>query len=192
MNERDEMQWSEEEAQRLSALARQQAPAPELEDRVVARLKGEGLLGGRPRPWWQVQWMPWALAGTAALFAVFLLGYSVGQQAGAESALSMMAEIRQARDVDQAIANVQRTGSAYVTALAALGHLAASSPDQSDRRQSQEVALSALYAAAQEMVRLDPDDPVAARLLQGLEAERLRQVSHDETQEPSPRKVFWN
>ncbi|HSR69318.1 MAG TPA: hypothetical protein VLU25_15380 [Acidobacteriota bacterium] len=192
MSERDEVQWSEEETERLRALARQQAPPPELEDRVVARLKREGLLERPIRPWWQVHWMPWALAGTAALFAVFLLGYSAGQRAGAESALSMMAEIRQARDVEQAIANVQRTGSAYVTALAALGHLAASSPDQGDRRQSQEVALSALYAAAQEMVRLDPDDPVAARLLQGLEAERLRQVSGDDPQDSAPRKVFWN
>ncbi|HSR54302.1 MAG TPA: hypothetical protein VLV83_26040 [Acidobacteriota bacterium] len=192
--ERDEVQWTDGEAEDLKRLARSEELPADLEDRIVARLSSEGLLGRRVLPWWRQLWMPWALAGTAALAAVFLLGFSLGQRAGADSAASMMAEVRQTRDLEQAIANVQRTGSAYVTALSALGHLsAAQSTDPAERRQSQEVALSALYAAAQELVRLDSDDPVAARLLQGLEAERLRQVSaQDSQQEPKPRKIFWN
>ena len=62
---------------------------------------------------------------------------------------------------------VQRTGSEYVAALEAL---TAADGATADSGQAVEVALTALWAAANEIVRLAPDDPLAARILQGFQA----------------------
>ena len=86
----------------------------------------------------------------------------------------------------RAAARVQQTGSDYVTALNALSlHASSSQPEQF--AQGREVARAALYAAAAEVIRLDPNDPLAVRILQGLEMQqqKSRQPSEQE------RKVFW-
>ena len=58
-------------------------------------------------------------------------------------------------------AEVQRTGSAYVTALTRLDETAGAV----EREQAVDAALSTLQGAAWELVRLRPDDPQAGRIL---------------------------
>jgi hypothetical protein len=68
----------------------------------------------------------------------------------------------------QAATLVQRTGSAYAEAIAALSTLPATA-DSQYLIQGREVALSALIAAANQIVKLNPDDHAAVRILQALE-----------------------
>jgi hypothetical protein len=50
------------------------------------------------------------------------------------------------------------------------------------------VALSALYSAANELVRLTPDDPVVVRILQVMEQEKS---TPDTTASANTRRVIW-
>jgi hypothetical protein len=54
--------------------------------------------------------------------------------------------------------------------VAALEALADFDGVAADSGQALEVALTALWAASNEIVRMAPDDPLAARILQGFEA----------------------
>jgi hypothetical protein len=79
---------------------------------------------------------------------------------------------------------VQRTGSEYVAALSAL--LQETDTSDASRQRATEAALGALGAAAQEVFRLAPSDPLAAAVLRGL-TERRRA-----SQPPPPtRNVVW-
>ena len=60
-----------------------------------------------------------------------------------------------------AAAEVQRAGSAYVSALSRLDE----SSGAIEREQGVDAALSTLQGAAWELVRLRPDDPQAGRIL---------------------------
>jgi hypothetical protein len=82
---------------------------------------------------------------------------------------------------------VQRTGTDYVSALAAL---AEQTPDGDSAAAAQgvEVALTALWAAANEIVRLAPEDPLAARILVEFERARLQ----EEPGGPAHELVIWN
>jgi len=85
----------------------------------------------------------------------------------------------------QAAVLVQQTGSAYAQAIAALGRVPISA-DSQHLAQGREVALTALYAAANQVVRLAPDDPVVARILQVLDREHP-----DSGLARNTRRVFW-
>lgn len=65
-------------------------------------------------------------------------------------------------------AEVQRTGTQYVTALASLRKL----DDSATRAQGREAAMSVLYGAAHELTRLSPDDTGARQLLQTVSTTR--------------------
>jgi len=166
-----------EERQALDGLPREREPGRMLEERTVKALREEGLLAsatgsaGRAqsagrldkghRPWWR------SAAAIAAGIALFAGGLSVGQMVGARQTVDAFQTVFEDGDVLLA-SQVQRAGSDYVAALAALS--VADGGAGSDTSQALEVALTALWAAANEIVRLAPDDPLAARILQGFQA----------------------
>jgi hypothetical protein len=166
-----------EEKQALDALPREREPGRMLEERTVRALREEGLLAadaahaGRTRPATKVEagHRPWwrSAAAIAAGLALFAGGLSVGQMLGARQTVDAFQTVFEDGDVLLA-AQVQRAGSDYVAALAALS--ATDGGAAADTSQALEVALTALWAAASEIVRLAPDDPVTARILQGFEA----------------------
>lgn len=172
----DEIELTPAERRALDALPREADPGQLLEERTVKALRREGLLaasgtGGASRdaydsspagrPWWQL------VAGIAAAIALFAGGVSVGQVVGARQTADAFQTVFEDGDALLA-AQVQRAGSDYVAALAALAEAEGSAA--ADTSQALEVALTALWAAANEIVRLAPDDPLTARILQGFEA----------------------
>lgn len=183
--------WNEEEHEALAALGREVDTAAALEERTVDRLRRAGLIGGRRASWWPRRLpaplhLGWASAAAAFALATFFAGVTVGQQRALRATADALATLHDDA-VSAASARVQETGSAYVTALAALGQLAATAPPQ-EVAAGREAALAALYAAASQLVRIDPDDPVATRLLQSLE----RTGESAETEEPErQRQIVW-
>ncbi len=166
-----------EERAALGALPCEREPGRMLEERTVKALREEGLLGSaalvrqsaggpsrrdeRGRPWWM------SAAAIAAGIALFAGGLSIGQALGARQTADAFHTVFEEGDARLA-SQVQRTGSDYVAALAALAE--ADGAVAADTGQALEVALTALWAAANEIVRLAPDDPLTARILQGFEA----------------------
>ena len=164
------------ERQALDALPRETDPGQLLEERTVRALREKGLLatvraGGvestppaqspsHGRPWWR------SAAAIAAGIALFAGGMSIGQVMGSRQTAEAFQTVFVEGDVRLA-SQVQRTGSEYVAALEAL---TAADGTVADSGQAVEVALTALWAAANEIVRLAPDDPLAARILQGFQA----------------------
>lgn len=163
------------EREALAGLPRERDPGRLLEERVVRALRGEGILAsrgartadtsyGRPsrgHSWWR------AAAAAAAAVALFAGGLSVGQAMGARQTVDAFQTVFEEGDALLA-ARVQRAGSDYVASLVALSE--ADGKLVADTSQALEVALTALWAAANEIVRLAPDDPLSARILQGFEA----------------------
>lgn len=184
----EEEELTGEERRALAALPRERDPGSPLEERVVAALRGEGLLRpaaagessrgvgrGRPERWRWAGPAPradrrrWGLAAAAA--AVFVVGFAAGQVWGARTTADALTAAR-AADAEVNAALVQQTGSAYVAALAALA--ARTDADSGgDGRQGAEVALVALRAAADELARLDPDNAAVTQVLRILEAPRV-------------------
>ncbi len=173
---KDEIELTPAERRALDALPREADPGQLLEERTVKALREQGLLAGRAgpgagrdasslppagRPWWQL------VAGIAAAIALFAGGVSVGQVVGARQTADAFQTVFEDGDALLA-AQVQRAGSDYVAALAALAEADGSAA--ADTGQALEVALTALWAAANEIVRLAPNDPLTARILQGFEA----------------------
>jgi len=172
------------EKEELAGLPRERDPGRLLEERTVRALRQEGLLGAsgpvdsmRDRDgdrlrhgWWR------GAAAVAAGIALFVGGLSVGQAMGARQTADALHTVFEERDARLA-ARVQRAGSDYVASLVALSE--ADGSFRADSSQALEVALTALWAAANEIVRLTPDDPLAARILQGFEARSRESADYD-------------
>ena len=169
-----------EEREALDSLPRERDPGELLEERTVRALRQEGVLTSPParraqsgtthvsshvRPWWR------SVAAIAAGIALFAGGLSVGQMLGARQTADAFHTVFEDSDARLA-AEVQRAGSDYVAALAALSETGGQAA--ADSGQALEVALTALWAASNEIVRLAPDDPLAARILQGFQARAER------------------
>ena len=175
------------ERQAFQALPLEAEPPKGLEDRTVALLQARGVLAVPLRPVgtvprrWQPAWLVGALAASVALFAS---GFASGQYLGARSA-TIAAAVGLGGSIAERTQHVQRTGSDYVAALAALSQERDTS-DIAGRQQATQTALSALGAAAQEVARLVPDDPLAAAVLRGL-TERRRAAQPPAAQ----RAVVW-
>jgi hypothetical protein len=92
------------------------------------------------------------------------------------------------RDAADAAAMVQRTGSAYVSALSTLATFAAKARPQ-EMEPAREAAVNALHAAASQMVRLVPEEPVAVNILQGMA--RASRSDSLEGAASEPRRVVW-
>ncbi len=189
MREREELEWSEEERKAFAELPRETRPDWRLEENLVAVLKSRGVIGhSAPPRFWGRTAPPFAWIGLAAAFGfiLFLSGITIGQRWATQTAVESIASLHHDKLL-QASARVQQTGSAYVDSLAAFNQLAASE-DPQKLLQGREVAIASLYAAASELVRLDPNDPVAARILRGLEQEARNET---ETGVRKEKKVFW-
>src|SRR5437867_11488495 len=105
------------ERRALEDLRREAMPSRLLEERVVAELRARGLLGTRVR---QRMWARLQIGAVAAAgLALFASGLAVGQWLGARHTASAMLAV-QSRDAASTAAAVQRTGSAYLSALGAL------------------------------------------------------------------------
>jgi hypothetical protein len=180
---RDDLTPAERRA--FAALPRAVEPPPGLEDRTVAMLQSRGMLAvplrplaARPRRW-QPAWLVGAVAASLALFAS---GLAVGQYLGARTAT--LAAAVGAGSMAQRAQDVERTSSQYLEALASFSQ-GSDSADSRTRERATQAALTSLTAAAREVARLAPDDPLAAAVLRGM-AERSHRAS------PAPtRTVVW-
>jgi len=186
-----EDEWNEEERSALVSLSTLEPPGS-LEERTVARLRREGLIRDSVPLWTRLfggagaPRLAWAAAAAACVAAVFFAGVAVGQRSAARSTAEALAAYHDDAMM-AASARVQQTGSAYVAALTALALTARDDTDPKSLAQGREVAFAALYAAAEELVRLDPDDPVAARLVRDLEAVDRGNRPDDDAK----RQVMW-
>jgi hypothetical protein len=103
---------------------------------------------------------PISVLQAAAAIAIFLLGALAGRT------LDTASGPRQGVSSDPLIAaaEVQRTGTAYVAAVARFREVAADSAPAAVA-QAREVTLAAVHGAAFELARLHPDDPTAREIL---------------------------
>lgn len=149
-----------EERARFAALPREREPGRLLEERTVRALRERGLLHApaqqadvRRRLRFPAAWISGAMAAGVALF---LGGLATGQYLGARHTTQVVTAV-QRQDAQTAALLVQQTGTAYVQALS---RLAADSTGQ-----GREVAQQMLRQAADEVVRMNPNDPVASGIL---------------------------
>jgi hypothetical protein len=168
--------WTTEEREALSGLHETWDGPPDLEDRLVRQLRREGLVRrpeGRTFPdiarLFTAPW-PRTLAAAAVLALLLAASYLTGFRAGARETAGAVLAGRE-RERGETVLAVQQAGTAYLEALRELvSHSAvATTPEWARGRNA---ALDALHAAAGEMVRIAPDDPVAGYLIQALDRTR--------------------
>jgi hypothetical protein len=158
---------TDDERLAFAALDRERDPGRLLEERTVRALRAQGLLQAPEparAPHRRVR-AAWIGAAAAAAAAVFLGGMALGQQMGSRAAAHAFAA-GNARSVEQAADAVQRSGSAYVTALSRFAELSDADADDIDPA-ARAAAVQLLHAAADELLRIAPDDPVATGILAG-------------------------
>jgi hypothetical protein len=171
----------------FAALPRERNPGEMLEERTVRALRAHGLIG-RPERHGIVLSPAWLTAAAAALVAVFTFGFALGQWLESRESKRTLVELRR-QDAAQAAAMVQQTGSAYLAALSALTEASRASNPR-DVAQGREVASTILQAAANEMVRLAPEDPLTQQILRGLER-TARPDSGTGRRVDATRQVAW-
>jgi hypothetical protein len=180
---RDDLTPAERRA--FEALPREVDPPRGLEDRTVAMLQSRGMLAVPLRPIGVAprRWQPaWLVGAAAASLALFASGMAVGQYLGARTAT--IAAAVGAGSMAQRAQNVERASNQYLEALASFSQWS-DSADSRTRERATQAALTSLTAAAREIARLAPDDPLAAAVLRGL-AEQSPQAR------PAPtRTVVW-
>ena len=178
---KDGLSPGEQEA--FETLPRERTPSRLLEERTVRALKERGLIHSSPaRPGVVRPWM--AITAVAASVALFASGLTLGQWMGARQTVDALAAFYPDR-TDRAAALVQTTGSAHTAALSGLIE-ATDQADPAALKQAREVARAALWSAASEVMRLAPDDPLAARILQEFERARSGQGTGEDA-----RNVVW-
>ncbi len=161
MNEMNRDDLTPAEREELEKLPMERTPSRMLEERTVRALSDRGLI--RSDPAHAARLRPWmSAAAIAASVALFVSGMLVGQVMGTKQAVDTLAAIYPDATL-RAAAVVQATGSEHAAALERLVDAASSDPAQ--REMAREVALAAFWAAAEEILRLAPYDPLAARIL---------------------------
>ncbi len=165
-----------DERERLLALPRELDPDDSLEERTVRALRAHGLLRAAPARVVRFPLSPaWIGMAAAACFALFAGGFAMGSWLEARHTTRVVTEMHE-QDAARAAALVQQTGSAYVSAMAALAAASegarlgagSGSAPAGDLAQGREVAVNALHAAANQLVRIAPEDPLAVRILAGM------------------------
>ena len=132
----------------IANLPKEAAPARDLWPGIEARTRRTA--PSRPKTSSLLHW--------AAALLLFVSGVAVGQVWGRSSAASAPpASIHPLAAAEE----VQRTGTEYVAAVAALRGEARSEV----RTQGREAAFSTLFGAAHELSRLSPEDPAARQIL---------------------------
>jgi hypothetical protein len=175
--------WEDRLRAMASQLPRQLEPSRLLEERTIASLRRRGLLRS---PQVRRLQRAWLAGGIAASIALFASGIVVGQWLGSRSTANALRAMSQ-NDAVRAAAHVQRTGTQFVNALQAL----ALSADSSNTlpAQGREVSLAALYAAANEVLRFAPNDPIAAEIMRGFQRAAQQQAAPPER--ATPRQIIW-
>lgn len=130
----------------LGSLPREAAPARDLWPEIEARIARPADPARRP-----------SLLRAAAALLLFLSGVAVGHLWGRSSAPGEPPSSHPLAAAEE----VQRTGTEYVAALAALRGETRSEV----RTQGREAAFSTLYGAAHELSRLSPENPAARQIL---------------------------
>ena len=194
MHDRDD-ELTAAERERFESLPREMMPSRLLEERIVSELRTRGYLAEEQhvrRPAWRRSWNPFPLAAAAAAgVALFASGLAVGQWLGARHTAETMLAL-QRQDSANAAAAIQRTGSAYLSALGAVAQASASS-DPKEVARARVAAQNVLHEAANEMVRLAPDDPVSAHILQGLDkADKAKVSAASATPDGNKKSLVWN
>ncbi|MGQ0815029.1 MAG: hypothetical protein ACT4O1_11255 [Gemmatimonadota bacterium] len=183
MSEEFDKEWEERLNSYASELPMEKTPSPLLEERTVRQLRKRGLL--RKTRSLPIAWLVGSIAASLALLAT---GVVIGQYLGTRNTVQAIAQIQNRGDAAAAAAHVQQTGTAYVQALEALVSAAHQNQNGQVNPQAREVALTALHEAANEVVRLAPNDPVVAKILQGIEQEKKQsQTGNARTQ----RQIVW-
>jgi hypothetical protein len=141
-------------------------PSALLQKRVVSALRERGFFRLAGRRYlevtaWRVAWV------CAASVVLVVVGFALGQRAAWPAGNGGTTSTIATGDLPVA-ALVQRAGTAYVAALEELAMLPDSTRTE-DVLQGREVALNALYTAAQEMIRIVPSDVLADQILTALE-----------------------
>lgn len=207
----DERELTPEERLAFQKLPREAEASDLLEERIVRSLKDEGILGRQPvsgvgghpashpgsshRNPWLRPWM--ATAAVAASLALFTSGIFLGQWMGTRSTAQAFLAVRE-QDAAQLAMTIQEAGSQYVSALAALSQPRAGEQGEGgeeagpvftdhELQQGREVALGALYGAAFELARLNPDDMELFSVLQILEERKAREEGYG----AGARNVVW-
>ena len=167
-------QLTPEERAAFAALPREREPSRLLEERTVRALRDDGTIQAPARAGRGARSFrfpaAWMAGAAAAAVAIFMIGLNAGRTLGARETMANVATLVEAKSTKQAAVAVQQTGSAYVSALsrfATLADSAGSNPAQT--QQGREVAVQMLRAAAGELVRISPDDPLAAGILAALD-----------------------
>jgi hypothetical protein len=160
---------------RLAALPQEAEPAGDLWPGIAARITGnEAPVAGPVRSLRRRSWIQ-----AAAALLLFTSGVAVGHRWGMEPATTMPQSsqsprtVHPQRDPLAPAVEVQRTGTEYV---AALRRLAEGPGSPVARDQGREAALSAFYGAANELVRLDPDNPGVTQILKTVTTTRSSTV----------------
>ncbi len=187
-DERIHPEWSDDPldprlADAFAALPRELPLVPGQEDRTVAALRATGWLaptGVAAERGWMAEpagvlplirrpdaraWRTMARVAVAlaASLAIFVGGALWGEARASRRTLEALLQ-RNALDTRTAAALVQRAGSAYVTSVADFASRE-SARDPATLAQGREAAHAVLRAAAEELARLDPRDPLARQIL---------------------------
>lgn len=192
MNPHDEMDTELTPAERelFAALPREREPGRLLEERTVRALRERGLLHAAQAPVADARRRlrfpaAWISGAVAAGIALFLGGLATGQYLGQQHT-SQVVSLVQARDAQTAALLVQQTGTAYVQALSKL----TADTTGNANRQGREVAQQMLKQAAGEVVRMNPNDPVASGILAAFDrAGANRAAAPGDT--ASKQRVVW-
>ena len=181
----DDTELTPEEKMEFDKLPREEAPSDFVWQRIVRDLREDGTLrraetgGRRVRPWLVTA------ASVAASLTLFGSGALMGHWAGTRSTERAFLAVRE-QDGAQVAQRVQEAGSAYVSALVALGELraaavpgngrgvpASSTQAVSEIGQGREAAFAALYGAAVELARIAPGDPDVSAVISILQGRRF-------------------
>lgn len=183
MNEDFDKAWEEKLMDYARELPADKMPSALLEERTVRALRKRGVLRRK-----RAVPTAWLVGSVAASLALFATGVVVGQYLGTRSTVSAIAQVQGRPDAAVATAQVQETGTAYVEALSRLVTASHQGQNGQVNPQAREVALTALHEAANEVVRLAPNDPVVAKILQGIEQERTQSQPRNGR---AQRQIVW-
>jgi hypothetical protein len=176
-----------EERALFAALPRERDPGSLLEERTVRALRERGLVHAATRPRRVIRFHAgWMTGAIAAGIALFLGGMSFGQHVATKSIATTIEQ----HDQRQAALLVQQTGSAYVQALARLSQ-ASNTTAGVQGQQGREVAQSMLRAAADEVVRMSPNDPVATGILAAFDRAGVRKAAAAAPDTASKERLVW-
>ena len=192
MGPHDEMddEATPEERAAFAALPREREPSRLLEERTVRALRERGLVHAAAHPRRLRFPASWLVGAAAAAVALFMVGLESGRALQRRETAATVGEVVRSQTTQQAALAVQQTGSAYVNALSQFASLADSSQNQAQTRQGREVAVQMLRAAANELVRISPDDPLAAAILASLDRTRVQQ-QRQQADTAGKERVVW-